>query len=291
VISSFFLYQPNSLEDACRLLRQYGEEARILAGGSELILLLKLGLASPRHIIDIKRIPNLDRVEFDSTGRILQIGALATHRAVERSETVRKYFPQLVEMERQVANVRVRNIGTLGGNLCFAEPHADPGTLLFAYGAKVKVCSSRGQRVLELSSFFLDYYETALQQDEILTGIEISKLGENFTGTYLRLCPGERPTVAVALLIGWKDGMADDVRLALGCVGPTPIRAQEVEKSLSGRSAREILASALEAGDGAALLCDPVEDIWGSAEYKRQIVRVFVTRGLSELCKQKIVQD
>lgn len=288
MIAPFILHQPESVETACSLLAHYGDEAKLLAGGSELILLLKLGLIRPQHIIDIKGISKLDRLDFDAETQALRVGALVTHRTLAGSKTVREHFPLLVDMEQHVANVRVRNVGTVAGNLCFAEPHADPGTLLLAYRAKVKARGPNGERTLEMSDFFADYYETALKKDEILTEIEIPKLGKNFTGTYLRFCPGERPLIAVALLIGWRNGSAEDVRVVLGCVGPTPIRAREVEQRLIGKSAEEILAEAAEAGERAALLCDPLEDIWGSKEYKRQIVKTLVARGLYQICEKGV---
>lgn len=283
----FVLHQPDSIEGASTLLTQHGEEAKILAGGSELILLLKLGVTDCRHLIDVKGIPNLDRLHYDSTAQLLRIGPLVTHRVIECSKEVQEHFPLLVDMERQVANVRIRNIGTLAGNLCFAEPHADPGTLLVAYQARIKARSPEGERTLEVSDFFVDFYETALDKNEVLSEIEIPKLGPNFSGTYLRFCPGERPIVGLALIVGWNGEGAEEIRIVLGCVGPKPLRAAEVEEGLTGKPADEILARSTEAGEKAALLCDPTEDIWGSVEYKRQIVKTLVTRGLSELCQRK----
>lgn len=288
MISPFTLHQPDSLEAACSLLSQYGEEAKILAGGSELLLLLKMGLTSPGHLIDIKGIPGLDSIHFDPNTQLLHIGALVTHRTLELSPAAREHFPLLVQMERQLASVRVRNVGSLAGNLCFAEPHADPGTLLLAYLARIKARSARGERTIECSDFFLDYYKTALEGDEILTGIEIPKVGENFLGTYLRFCPGERPTATVALLMEWKDGGCENLRLVMGCVGPTPIRAEEIEEGLGRRSAEEIMAKAEEAAKKAALLCDPLDDFWGSVDYKRQIVKSLILRALSQLCRERL---
>ncbi len=286
-IPPFTLHQPDTPEAACAFLAQHREDAKILAGGSELVLLLKLGLARFKHIVDIAGISELDFLELDSTTQRLRIGPLVTHRSLECSEIVQKHFPLLAELEHKVANVRVRNVGTLAGNLCFADPHSDPGTLLLAYQARIKLRSARDERALDISDFFIDYYETALEDDEILVTIEIPKPGDNLSGTYLRFCPGERPTVAVALLIGWMDGGCKDTRLVLGCVGPTPIRAREVEETLCGRSADEILAKAWEEGERAALLCDPLEDIWGSQEYKRHIVKILVVRALSQLCQRR----
>jgi carbon-monoxide dehydrogenase medium subunit len=260
-----------------------------LAGGSELILPLKFGLLSTKHIIDVKSVAGLDHLEFDHRARVLRIGTLVTHRALETSETVRHYCPVLVEMERHVANIRIRNVGTLGGNICFAEPHSDPGTLLVAYKAKLRVRNEKRERTFDVQDLFADYYKTTLEENELLTEIEIPQPGNNVTGTYLRFCPGERPIVGIATVVTWKDGTAEDVRLVLGCVGPTPIRVMEVEQRLHGKSPEEISANATEAGERAALLCDPLEDLWGSIEYKRQIVKILVMRGLSKLCQRRVV--
>jgi carbon-monoxide dehydrogenase medium subunit len=287
VISPFFLHKPSTLEEASSILAEHGEEAKILAGGSDLVLLFKMGLARAKHVVDLKGLGGLDRVEFDSKRKVLRVGALVTHRMLETSSAVREYYPIFAAMERQVANVRVRNVGTLGGNLCFAEPHADPGTLLLAYQAEVKARSRSGERTLRIDDFFVDYYQTDLREDEILTEVEIPLLGDNFCGTYRRFCPGERLTVGMALLIEWQDRICRDVRLALGCVGPRPIRAREVEEALRGKPAEEISAKALEAGERAASLVDPPPDVWGSTDYKRQIVKVLVSRGLQDLCRRR----
>jgi len=286
MISPFQLHRPKTIEEACALLEQYGDQAKLLAGGSELILLLKMNLTSAAHIIDIKGIPGMDAITFEPGSQALRVGGLVTHRNLETSPIALEHFPLLVEMEGQVANIRVRNIGTLGGNLCFAEPHADPGTLLTAFGSRIKIRSTRGQRLLDIGDFFVDYYQTALERDEILTEVEIPKLSVNWSGAYLRFCPGERPSVAAAILMQWADGTCAGARLALGCVGPKPIRISEVESALRGKAAEEILGEALNIGAKMSDACDPPADIWGSVDYKRQIVKTLVSRGL-----QKCVQD
>jgi carbon-monoxide dehydrogenase medium subunit len=190
-------------------------------------------------------------------------------------------------MEQHIANVRIRNIGTLAGNLCFAEPHADPGTLLCAYDAKVTLQNASRHRSLDISDFFVDYYTTALHQDELLTKIEVPKLEESFVGTYMRFCPAERPMATLALLINKKGGVCHDIRLVLGCMGPTPIRIREVEETFKFKPCDEILARSWDMAKQAASVCDPVEDFWGSVEYKRQIVRTLVVRALAQLCDRE----
>ncbi|HZJ38271.1 MAG TPA: FAD binding domain-containing protein, partial [Chthoniobacterales bacterium] len=219
MITPFALHQPRSLPDALALLSEHDGETKILAGGSELLLLLKMGLIKANHIIDIKKIPRLDRIDYDPQAGAIHIGPLVTHRTLEKSEIVGRHFPLLAEMERDLANVRIRNVGTLAGNLCFAEPHADPAALLAVYEAIVTLQSADGERRVAIKDFFTDYYETTLEKSEMLTNIDIPKLPDNFRGSYLRFCPGEWPMVTVALLTCWADGACAEARLGLGCVG------------------------------------------------------------------------
>jgi carbon-monoxide dehydrogenase medium subunit len=285
VILPFTLHKPDSVESASSLLERYGEDAKILAGGSELILVMKLGFANSKHIVDIKAIANLDAVDFDPAKQVLKVGALVAHRTLETSATVREHFPLIAEMERHLANVRIRNVGTLAGNICFAEPHADPAALLLAYGARVVAKTAKRQRTIAVADFFVDYYKTALDADEILTEIEIPKPAKNSTGAYLRYCPAERPMATAAVVIGWNSGAAEAARVVMGCVGPGPIAAAEEEEFLKGKPAEEIAAKALEIGERAARMCDPLEDLWGSVEYKRQIVKTLVSRALAQACR------
>lgn len=291
MIFPFHLHRPSTLKEACAVLAEHAGDVRILAGGSEIILLLKMGLVRVGHLADIKRVGEMDFLEFDRASESLRIGGLVTHRKLEKSDLVRQHFPLIVKMERQVANVRVRNVGTLGGNLSFAEPHADPGTLFLAYGAKLKARSARGERSISIADFFVDTYETSLQPDEMITEIEIPKPRGDISGTYLRFCPGERPMVSLALLAEWENGGAREIRIALGCVGPKPFRAVEGEQMLKGKSVQEISDQALQVGERVARLCDPPPDIWGSAEYKRQIVKTLVFRGLQEICGRSQVGE
>ncbi len=284
MITPFVLHQPRSLPDALALLSEHNSDSKILAGGSELILLLKMGLIRANHVIDIKKIPGIDRINYDPQASAVHIGPLVTHRTLEKSEIVQRHFPLLVEMERNLANVRIRNVGTLAGNLCFAEPHADPAALLAVYDAVVTLCSSERERRVAIKDFFTDYYETALEKTEILTSIDVLKLPDNFRGDYLRFCPGEWPMVTVALLTRWADGACAEARLGLGCVGPRPIRVGEFEEMLRGKSGDELAAKADEFAGIPAQSCDPLADLWGSVEYKRQIVKNLVRQCLQSQC-------
>jgi carbon-monoxide dehydrogenase medium subunit len=280
MIAPFVLHQPRSLAEALALLSEHNVDSNILAGGSELLLLLKMGLIKANHIVDIKKIPALDRLDYDPQASALHIGPLVTHRTLEKSEIVQRHFALLAEMERDLANVRIRNVGTLAGNLCFAEPHADPAALLVAYGAVLTLRTADRERRVAIKDFFTDYFETALEENEMLTDIELPGLPDNFRGSYLRFCPGEWPMITVALLTRWTNGACAEARLGLGCVGPKPIRVAEFEQALRGKSGDELAAKAAELAGIAARSCDPLADLWGSAEYKRHIVKNLIRDGL-----------
>jgi carbon-monoxide dehydrogenase medium subunit len=288
MIPPFVLHQPRSLPEALALLSEHNGESKILAGGSELLLLLKMGLIKAEHIVDIKKIPGIDHLAYETAAKILQIGPLVTHRTLEKSAIVQREFPLLSEMERELANVRIRNVGTLAGNLCFAEPHADPAALLAVYEASVTLRSAEDERRVVINEFYTDYFETVLQKNELLTNIEVPKPAGDFRGSYSRFCPGEWPMVTAALLTRWADGACAEARLALGCVGPKPIRVAEFEQALCGKSADELGAKADELAGIAARSCDPLADLWGSVEYKRQVVKNLVRDGLQGQCDGRL---
>ena len=287
MIQNFSLHQPESVEAASDLLAIHGMSARVIAGGSQLVPLLKSGVAGTRHLIDIKRISRLNELDFDAHTDTLTIGASVTHRTLESSAIVRDHVPLLAELERRIGNVRVRNVGTLGGNLCAAEPNSDPASLLLAYNARVRIGSTRGERLMDLADFLLDSGKTALERDELLLGIDVPKPKSNVSGAYFRFCPCERPTVSVALLMEWTDSGSGEATLIVGCVGAKPVRLAEVEDSLRNQPVDELLALASGAGLHASRLCSPADDIWCSADYKRHLVSTFVARAIRQACARQ----
>jgi carbon-monoxide dehydrogenase medium subunit len=230
-------------------------------------------------VVDVKRIAGLGDIRADD-GR-LAIGATATHRAVERSETVRARCPLVGGMARHVANVRVRTVGTVGGNLAFADPHSDLATLFLAFDASVELSSARASRVLALDDFLVGAYETARGDDELLTYVRLAPWPAGTAGVYVKFGVYERPTLGVAAaLMRGGGGAVTGARLAVGCVTPRPRRLRTVEDRLLGMTPAEVARRAGEAAALAAVDVDPVEDLHGSAEYKREMVRVFVQRAL-----------
>src|SRR6266581_8880384 len=185
------------------MLSHYGEDAGIYAGGTELLLAMRHQALKYRHLIDLKVVPGLDSIEVRDG--FIEIGATSTHRSIERSALVRQNQPVLAEMESQVANVRVRATGTLGGNLCFAEPHSDPATLLLVLGASVAVEGPQRRREIPMHDFFIGPYETRLAPTEVMTGVQIPVATGEWRSAYVKFQVHERPMLGLALALETTD--------------------------------------------------------------------------------------
>jgi carbon-monoxide dehydrogenase medium subunit len=274
-LRKFTIHQPKTVAEASQMLANFGEQGRLYAGGTELLLAMKHDLLRYRHLIDVKTIANLNQIEVKN-GALL-IGSGATHRAIEISPLVRRHLPVLAEMEKNIANIRVRASGTLGGNLCFAEPHSDPGALLTALGAKAHVQGKTTSRTVALAQLITGAYETSLAADELLTAVEIPLLADSQRAAYLKFQLKERPTLGIALRL---DVDRDTIRSAsavVGSVGARPTQSHQANALLTG--ARPQVESQL-AGAAQALAdaANPVDDFEGSAEYKRHLISVFLRR-------------
>jgi carbon-monoxide dehydrogenase medium subunit len=275
MLRRFRLEEPESVAEASELLGRFGESAKLYAGGTELLLAMKEGLVQYERLINIKKLKSLS--EVSARADTINIGALCTQHELETSMLLQQKLPALYKLEQNVANVRVRQCGTLGGNLCFAEPHADPGTLLMALGAKFIAERSSGKREITAEDFFVDAYETSLQPDELLTEIRVPLPGEHFRSAYLKFGYLERPSVGVAVAFNLNGGLAD-VKIAVGCAGPAPRRVAEAEAVLSGKSKDDATASLAEAGVAAGRASQAISDLHGSQEYKEHIVGVLLKR-------------
>jgi aerobic carbon-monoxide dehydrogenase medium subunit len=276
----FQLHRPGTLEEATELLEQHGDDAALYCGGTELVLLLKLGFASFGHLVDLKGIEELRGLSLED--HTLALGAATTHREIERSALVRERLPALAAMERHVANLRVRSAGTLGGNLCFSDPHSDPATFLLALDGEV-VCRRGGGRArrLPIADFVVGPYQTALEQGEVLTAVRVRLPPAGSTVTHEKFAVHERPAATVTCLVRVDRGRVQDARVAIGSVGVRPARAPEAERLLAGLDpARPDAAALAEAGTAAAEAANPVEDANGSVEYKANLVAVLVRRAL-----------
>jgi carbon-monoxide dehydrogenase medium subunit len=286
MLRRFRLEEPESLTEVSELLGRFGESAKIYAGGTELLLAMKEGLVQYDRLINVKGVQGLRQVNADNGA--IKIGALCTHRELEICPALQQKFPSFVKLEQNVANVRVRQVGTIGGNLCFAEPHADPGTLLMALDAKMIAQNASGQRAIAAEEFFVDAYETALQPDELLTAIEVPLPPANSAAAYLKFGYLERPSVgvAVAVTINPAEKLLDNIRIAVGCAGPAPKRVSEAEAVLRGKSIEEATREVTKAGEIAGRAAEAISDLHGSQEYKEHIVGVLLKRALQSALSQ-----
>ncbi len=279
----FEYLEPRDLAEACKLLSEHKEEAKIIAGGQSLVPMLKQRLITPQYVINIKGLTELDYIKDDHGG--MKLGALTTHRAIETSPLIKERFPILVEMERQLGIPHVKNWGTIGGSLSHADPASDLGPVLIALAAKAKAKSKKKEREIALDDFFVDYLESVLEPDEILVEIEIPKPAANSAGVYIkdRVSSADMAIVSVAVMVTMDGETVKSARIVLGSAGATPIRAKEAEKALVGKKAAAVLE---EVGAAAASEADPPADVHGSSEYKRGLIQVHTKSAVSEAVKR-----
>ena len=279
------IHEPSTVDEAVDMLVHYGDAATIYAGGTELLLIMNEGLVHYPHLVNIKTIPKLNKISLEDNANRLRIGALVTHRQLEKATLVRERLPLLSETAAGIGNLRVRIAGTLGGNLCFADPHSDPATLLLACGALLELSGVNGIRTVSADKFFVGLLETAREEHEVLTAITVPTQNPEIVGSYMRFCVHERPTATVAVIMSLKNGLIDTVRIALGSVGPTPVRMTKAEELLQGEQPNEELYA--EAAAWGSDATDAVNDIYGSVEYKRHLAQVLTYRGLVRASRKR----
>jgi carbon-monoxide dehydrogenase medium subunit len=283
-MNAFDYRAPRALDEALAVLGEYGEDARVVAGGTALVTMMRQRLVQPRCLVSLRDVQGLGGIE--ATNGSLRLGALVTHREVEVSPLVRQRLPVLAETFRRVATVRVRHMATVGGALAHGDPNQDPPVTLLALGARVEIRGTRGSRELQLGEFFRDYYETALEPGEVVTAVTVpSALPAASGAAFLKFLPrtaDDYATVAVAAIVTLEpDGeRCRAARIALGSVGVTPLRAGAAEALLSGQRLGESLLQA--AGEAVKEAVDPLSDHRGSAAYKREMAAVMVKRALGQ---------
>jgi len=279
-MKNFDYLEPRTVAEACALLKQHGGEAKVFAGGAHLTILMKQGLLEPKSLVNIKKIPELKGIRYDATQGLI-IGALVTHRELETSALVKEKFPVLCEAEREVANIRVRNMGTVGGNLASGEPLTDLAQIFIALDGKAKIAGPTVHRMIPVEELFVDFYTTSLAEDEILTQVVLPPLPAHSGIDYIRFSSSsvvDKPSVGVAVRLTLDSGAEtiQTARIVLGCVGATPVRARKAEALLVGKKLTAELAQ--EAGSVASQECSPTSDLRGSEQYKRAIVGTLVKR-------------
>ncbi|TLX94986.1 MAG: xanthine dehydrogenase family protein subunit M [Thaumarchaeota archaeon] len=277
----FAYFAPASLKEAIQLLRE-NEDAKVLAGGQSLIALMKLRLAAPAALVDITKTGDLLSYIREGKNDNLEVGALTTHDTLERSKIINKKFPILSDAASKIGDQQIRNRGTIGGSCCHADPAADLPTALTALEPEFAVRGVKGKRVIPQSEFFVDTFTTSIAKDEILTEIRIPHTPPKSGSAYIKHSRREGDFaivgVGAVVTVGPK-GVCRDVRVSLGAVAPTPIRAKSAERHLKGKTLDE--GNIAEAAERANEEADPPSDMHGSRQYRLDMIRVFARRALN----------
>ncbi|MET0279354.1 MAG: xanthine dehydrogenase family protein subunit M [Pseudorhodoplanes sp.] len=278
----FDYLEPNSIAEASEMLAAHPDDARMMAGGTALMLALRQRMVSPTHVISLRNLRELRGITYDDKLG-LRVGALTKHAELARSPLARAHFPMLADMASRLANPQVRNQGTIGGNLCYADPATDPPTCLMALGAEIVLTSAKGSRVLPIEDFILDYYVTALGTDELVSEIRVppSSFNAGYHARFLRTAAEHRPLVNLAVAMKKSGEVCDDLRMVAGASTAKPTRLKQAENYLKGKSVTPRVAA--EAADIGASEVEPISDLRGSAEFRREMLRVVARRTIGQL--------
>lgn len=277
---AFEYFDPPTLDEATGLLEQYGDDAKLMAGGQSLLPMMKLRMVSPAVVVDLWRVPELDRIRRDDG--VIRIGAMTTHYALHSSELIRSTLPALADAARVVGDPLVRNLGTIGGSAAHAAHNADYPPVLVALGAEIKAVGTNGERSIAAADFFTDTFTTCLEPTEIVTEIAVPIPGDGDLGAYLKL--SRRGTdfaiVGVAAVLTKREaGHCTGARVVLTGVGDTPVRATEAEEILQ---AGPVDADRIhEAGEAAKRDLDPPSDVQADANYRLDVSAVYVRRSVT----------
>jgi len=278
-MKAFEYFAPRSLAEATEVLAKYQGEARTVAGGTDLLLKMKAGRLSPKAIVNIKRIPELRGLAFNSH---LTLGALTTLEEIKQSSIIRERYPALSDAAATMASVQIRNLATVGGNLCNAAPSADLAPILIALNAAARLAGIKGERRIPLEDFFTGPGTTVLAPGELLVSLEVPPPAG--LSLYLKHSPREHMDIAVVgvgLALQFQDGRCDSARVVLGAVAPVPLRARRAEAELTGSPLTPERID--RAAKVAAEESRPIDDVRGSAWYRRRMVDVLTRRGLTAL--------
>jgi len=284
-MTPFELAEPSSLRDAIALLDPDDPSVRPLGGGTALMLMMKSGVFAPTRIVSLRGIePKLFEIKAGADG--LRIGAMAALGKLERSDEVRKAAPVITRTLRTLSNVRVRNVATLGGHLAHADPHTDLPPVLIALDARVVVTGPRGERTIPMQDLFAGYFETVLQRNELITEVIVPPQAGR-RSVYLKVTTrsaDDWPALGVAASLQADGNVIREARVAVSAATEKPVRLAQVENALRGATLGDALLA--RAGDAAADEVETIEDVRGSADYKRQLVRVYVRRAIKQALEQ-----
>ena len=279
----FEYHAPTALEEAVKLLDEHGDEARPLAGGTDLVLMMTDRVVTPRHVVDVKRIPELGVFKWDGEGG-LTIGGAVPFRALETSKEVKQFYPGMAEASGEVGSWQIRNLGTPGGNLCTASPSAEIAPILLALDASVGIAGPNGKRRVPVQQFITGVRKTVLREGELLVDIHVPHPGQHAGSHYIKLKERQKMDIAfvgvAAFLQLDRGNVIRDVRIALGAVAPTPILAPRAEQVLRGERLTDRVLD--EAGRLAAEAARPITDVRASADYRKEMVNVLTKRAVRQ---------
>jgi len=273
------------MEEVLSILTKYGEKVKVLAGGTDLVPLMREKSLKPQYVVNIGNLDSYKSIHADRKAG-LRIGALTTIRKIETSSILKTEYKMIPQAAAQLASIPIRNVATIGGNLCNASPAADMAPILMALSARVKLVSTAGERLVALTDFFTGPADTVRKPDELMTEVQIAQLPPNTHGAYLKCSikgGQELALVGVAVVITLDSGgkTCNDVKIALGAVAPTPIRAHKAEATIKGKALNSELIR--EAAQVASREANPIDDIRGSAEYRKEMLKVFTRDALNQV--------
>ena len=277
-MKKFDYLKPTTMEEALSLLEKHKGEAKIVAGGTDVMVWLKTQWKAPEALISLKHIPELNHISENGS---FTIGSLATLASIQKHPAIRETFPVLIDAVNNIGSVQIRNVGTIGGNICNAAPSADTGVALLTLGAKVKIVGSKGEKIVDLEDFFIGPNETVLTPEEIVSEFIIPRPQSITGGAYwkhTRRKALQLPLVGIGVTLSFEDDLVtcNEAKIALGVAAPTPIRAREAEEILRGKQIDEALLR--KAGETAADKSRVRDTVRCSAWYRRDIIRVYVRR-------------
>ena len=284
-LKPFEYVEAASVEDALDALSTHGDGARVIAGGTVVVPLMKMRMIQPEVLVSLSTVDRLSQVRAGDG--VVMVGALASHRSVSMSNAVREHAPLLAHACGRVASPVIRSMGTLGGNLCYGESASDPPPALLALGGSVHLWGPQGERVVPFQDFFVGFYETAIGPGEVLTEVEVRRQSPAARWRYMKWTPRaheDKPLVGLAVLLEMEDGTCRRASLAVGGVAERPVRLERASAALSGRELDR--ASIADAADAAAEEVDPIEDLQATAGYRRDMLRVWVARTLRRLSEE-----
>jgi carbon-monoxide dehydrogenase medium subunit len=276
----FDYLEPHTIEEAVSLLSRHNGKAKIIAGGTDLLNLIRTKMIRPEYVVDIGQLPGLDCVKYDDRGA-LSIGALTTIRTLEMSAELKEFHPVISQSAGQLGSMAIRNVGTIGGNLCNAAPCAETAPSLMGLGASVKIAGPAGERTIALEDFFSGPGQTDLRRGEMLVEIQVPPMPPQTRGVYLKHSirgSEDLAIVGVAVIATLDSGCCRNVKIVLGAVAPTPLRARNAEEVLAGKEIDDALIE--KTARAASEESRPITDVRASADYRKEMVKVFTRRAI-----------